>query len=348
MSGKINFFGDIGLFRKFEELNIDPFLQLQLPEADFNIGNLEFMVPKQKNGFFYDVQHHYSCSYEYAQKLTLNRFSAFGLANNHSLDYGLQGAEETIDLLNEKEVKHFGFSKDSGNTTTSIEFNGIKTALIGCVKTGRWTKEKYGFGPDTYQIEMIIELISSLKVSHDHVVVFVHWGTELVEVPDAEDVVNAKKMIDAGALAVIGHHPHVCQGIEKYKNGLIAYSLGSFLYVHEEELGFSKKNTNRLYSLCLNVEINKDGIKAFEPVFYKYNIKTKIPEVVNDSFIKNYADHLNNNIYNRKLFKNQFNKAFIQREFRSFFIRLKENPYRTILSYLKLINTRRLRKLTGI
>jgi hypothetical protein len=348
MPVKINFFGDIGLFKKFEELNIDPFDSIEMPPADLNIGNFEFIVPKNRNKFFYDVQDVYSCSYAYAEKLKINRFDGFSLANNHCLDYGLDGAKDTIALLREKGVKMFGFSEGPDFTTCSFEHNGLNIALIGCVKKGRWTKEKFGYGPDTYDPVKIIDLIRNLKNKNDHIIVFMHWGTELVEVPDAEDTVIAKKFIDEGALAVIGHHPHVCQGIETYKNGLIAYSLGSFIYVHEEELGFSKKNTNRNTSICLTLEVDKNGIIDYSPVFYRYNSVKKIPEMAGNKFGEEYSAYLNGIIYDKQVFKNQFKKVFFKRELKSFFLRFKNDPAGTLVTYIKLLNVKRIRKIFSI
>jgi len=62
------------------------------------------------------------------------------------------------------------------------------------------------------------------------VVVILHWGTELAEAPDHAQRAFARALIDAGVDAVIGHHPHVLQGIEKYRNGVIVYSLGNFVF----------------------------------------------------------------------------------------------------------------------
>lgn len=345
MPVKINFVGDIGLFKKFEELQVDPFTEIKLPTSDLNIGNFEFMVPKEKNKFFYDVQEKYSCSYKYAKNLSLEKFACFGLANNHSLDYGIEGATDTIKLLNEKKIKTFGFTTGDGYTTANIESKGVKITLIGCVKKGRWTKENFGYGPDTYNIQEICNQIQALKDKTDHIIVFVHWGTELVEIPDSEDVINAQKFIDTGATAVIGHHPHVCQGAETYKNGLIAYSLGSFIYVHEDEVGFNKNDKRRQISICLNLELDKKGIVKYNQVFYQYNILKKIPETLNNDFSTKYAYYLNSIIHNNKLFRRQYRRVFLMRELKSFFERLREDPAKTISAYIRLINLTRLKKI---
>lgn len=64
----------------------------------------------------------------------------------------------------------------------------------------------------------------------DFVVVNLHWGNEKADTPDVWQVQLAHQIVDAGADAVIGHHPHVLQGIEKYKSGVIVYSMGNFVF----------------------------------------------------------------------------------------------------------------------
>ena len=342
---KINFVGDIGIFRKYEELNIDPFDLIQLPGADLNIGNFEFIISQSGKPFFYDVQEQYSCNYSYLNKININKFDGLGLANNHSLDYGLNGAKETIAGLKNQKIEVFGFSENNDYSIGEFTHGDIKLAIIACVKKGRWSKQNFGYGPDAYDVDEIVDKIKLLKLKFDAVIVFPHWGTELIEIPDFQDTIHAKKFIDAGADAVIGHHPHIPQGTEEYGNGLIAYSLGSFIYIHEEELGFSSRNGNRYYSICLNIEIGKEGILNYKPYLYKYNALKKIPEVCNESETQEYFDFLNKNIYNRKIYKRQIFRVLVRREIKSFWERFKKNPARTLIQYIKFINPRHIKKM---
>ncbi len=334
---KINFLGDIGIFKKYQELNIDPFFEIQLPESDLNIGNFEFIIQKNRKKIFYDVQEKYSCSYDYLSKLKINKFHGFGLANNHSLDYGLEGALDTIDYIENAGIQVFGFSKNMNYSIGKFEVDGIKVGVIACVKKGRWSKELYGYGPDSYDNELIKELIFKNITNFDHIIVYPHWGTELISVPDVKDTLNAKKFIDAGASAVIGHHPHVSQGVEQYKNGIIAYSLGSFIYVHEDELGYSKRDTKRHVSICLNIEFNKSCITDYTCYYYRYNQNNKIPEKDDSESIKNFIYYLNDNIYNQNLYKQEIKRILVLRELFSFWERFKASPMKTIVNYSKHI-----------
>ena len=95
--------------------------------------------------------------------------------------------------------------------------------------------------------------------SSTYVVIILHWGTELATAPDRGQVAFAHACIDSGADAVIGHHPHVLQGIERYGRGVIAYSLGNFIF------GGNERDT---YATgVFEIRLGPGGVKyAFIPV----------------------------------------------------------------------------------
>lgn len=82
----------------------------------------------------------------------------------------------------------------------------------------------------TYDPTLLLEEIRTLKETCDYVVVYVHWGIERSERPEAYQRSLGQQYIDAGADLVIGSHPHVLQGIEYYKGKPIVYSLGNFIF----------------------------------------------------------------------------------------------------------------------
>lgn len=333
---RVNFLGDIGIFKKYEILNIDPFEQIQLPISELNIGNFEFIIPRERNKAYYDVQDDYSCSFEYLKSLQLKKFHGFGFANNHALDYFFEGAIDTIQYLNSLGITTFGFSNNGQYSIGRFEADGVRIGILACVKTDRWNKKYNGLGPNSYCVEIITNLIKENRKNFDHIIVYPHWGTELVCVPNHNDTINAKKFIDAGASVVIGHHPHVPQGVEQYRNRIIAYSLGSFIYIHEDELGYSETDLRRYYSICLNIEFGKNEILDFNCHYYKYNINKKIPEIIEKKAIGELVNFLNNNIYNAKLRKQEIRKILLLREMRSLWVRFKNSPFRTLINYSKL------------
>lgn len=335
----INFVGDIGLFEKYEERKIDPFSAIYLPNADYNVANFEFITPKEKNINFFDVQLKYSCNYNYFKKLKLEIFDIFSLANNHVNDFGANGVRDVLDIFEKKGIKHFGYSFNEKYNILIIEDNKIKFAFIGCINQGRWSKENNnGSGPDLLDSQKIIELISTLKIECNHVIIYPHWGSELIDIPPPNNVKIARSFIDAGASAVIGTHAHVIQGVENYKNGLIAYGTGSFVYVHQEEVAYDGL-VEREYSLCINIKFGTTGIIAYKSYLYKYNNQLLIPEFYEKlpEAQKTYLEFVNNNIENGDLYKKKVKSILLKRELFSFFIRFRKKPFRTLLYYTDYI-----------
>ncbi|MDO6604346.1 CapA family protein [Arenibacter palladensis] len=343
---RINFVGDVALFNVFEEKGIDPFKEVILPDSDYNIGNFEFIIPKNREKYFFDVSNNYKIGYKYFKQLNLDIFSAFSLANNHCMDYGVDGANDVIAVLNEKGIANFGFGSKEFNLL-KFTIQGISFAVLSFVKQGRWSRSnQQPIGPDSYKVGNIISEIKGLKQSHHHVIVFPHWGTELVDVPDPKDVIIARSFVDAGATAVIGHHPHIIQGIEIYNNGLIAYSLGSFIYVPEKESGFkSNQDKNRNYSICLNVSFDKGKILAFEDHSYLYNMKQLMPMPVKKEIISDYLKTINASIGDESLYKKRIREVLLKREIIAFFERFKESPFKTIKHYFGYIKIGHLKKI---
>ena len=81
-----------------------------------------------------------------------------------------------------------------------------------------------------WQHEKFLSEIRRLSKQHDWVLVYMHWGNEFIDVPSNQQIHAGRELIDAGASAVVGCHSHVLQPVEAYRDGLIAYSLGNFLF----------------------------------------------------------------------------------------------------------------------
>lgn len=153
---------------------------------------------------------------EYTNILKAGNIEACSLANNHSHDYGDQSYTDTIDALNDAGIVNFGYDRIG-----YADVKGVKVALIGTYELadGIGCKE---------------EMLNNIKAAQDAgaqlIVVFFHWGTEKETVPDATQVELGHAAIDAGADLVVGSHPHVIQGYEKYNGRYIVYSLGNFCF----------------------------------------------------------------------------------------------------------------------
>lgn len=151
----------------------------------------------------------------YARMLAFAGIEAVSLANNHTYDYGEQGYADTVAALSRENIVYFG-DQYLGRITAK----NVPIGLTGYL----------GFYADKNLKEQLASDITALKGEGRLVVVCFHWGVEGDYMPDGDQYELAHYAIDQGADIVIGHHPHVLQGIEFYKGRPIAYSLGNFAF----------------------------------------------------------------------------------------------------------------------
>jgi poly-gamma-glutamate capsule biosynthesis protein CapA/YwtB (metallophosphatase superfamily) len=158
------------------------------------------------------------------------------LANNHTMDYGWIGLQDTMDALDEHKLKHMGSGYDETEAFTPvyIEAKGMTVAFIGISRVLPETSWKAGARhpgvADGYNPAQAEKAIRAAKKNADLVVVLVHWGIERADRPDKFQTTLGHRLVDAGADLVVGSHPHVLQGFEFYKDKWIAYSLGNFVF----------------------------------------------------------------------------------------------------------------------
>ena len=349
MRATINFVGDVALFKESERREMDPFDLIELPDSDYNVANLEFPLSKKCIKNFYDVSSEYIVEYDYAKNINFSKFDLYGLANNHILDYGFEGIEATCDLIDESGSSYFGLSKSKEFNVYQKQINDVNFAFIAAVKNGRWNNGFGNIGPCIIykkELETTVTKLFSNKI-FDHIIIYLHWGTELVDAPIPEDVEFARSLIDGGASCVIGHHPHVIQGLEEYNKGLIAYSLGSFIYLSEFEKGNYDKAKIRDMSMCLNIRFDKNSIATYRAFKYIRNTNQITPEL--SSTFKNspYFIRICEAIGDSKYYSSKVRTFLLKRELLSFVVRFKENPIRTINHYFSYIKFDHLRKVLG-
>jgi len=204
-----------------------------LTAADVTFGNLEGVLvdggtpaKKCKNP---SACYLFRSPTRYAEHFRAAGFDVLSLANNHARDFGEEGRTATMQALDAASIHHSGREGDFA----SIEVNGLTVAILAYAVT----KESNMM----LDYELAEKTLASFAAEHDIVVVSFHGGAEGVDVtnlPFAEEeyygeprgdvVVFARRMVDAGADLVIGHGPHVVRAAERYKDRLIAYSLGNF------------------------------------------------------------------------------------------------------------------------
>ena len=153
---------------------------------------------------------------EYVKVLTNGSVEAANMANNHTYDYGEGSFKDTVNILEKNKIRTFG-----DDETVIIPVKGVNVGIFGI----------YELDDHEERIPQVKSDIAKLKKDGADIIVAVfHWGNELEQVPDDNQVMLAHLAIDEGADVVVGHHPHVLQGIDTYKGKTIAYSLGNFCF----------------------------------------------------------------------------------------------------------------------
>ncbi|MBZ4687243.1 MAG: hypothetical protein PWQ96_814 [Clostridia bacterium] len=226
-------------------------------------------------------------------------FDIVSLANNHAVDYDGEALLETISLLEKNNIKWVGAGKNITQALQPVimDKNGVKLGFLAFSDMAdifysysyrrifRATDEQSGVAP-MYE-EIMTQEVEKLRKKVDIIVVSLHWGREYMHKPEQEQRLLAKKLIDCGADLIVGHHPHVLQGIERYKHGLIAYSLGNFVFDQRHEV------TNQ--GLMLHVKFSPLGIENFEvlPLLIE-NCQVKLAEEEVKETILNKTMELSN------------------------------------------------------
>ena len=159
------------------------------------------------------------------------------LANNHSFDYGSQSLLDTLDTLDNADIKYFGAGRNLEEAMMPVymEVDGKIIAFVGAsraeknIMTPQATENEPGI-LRCYDTELFVETIKEAKKNADFVLAYVHWGTEYSHQLEDVQLTTSKEYLDAGADVIIGAHSHCLQGMEYYGEKPIIYSLGNYWF----------------------------------------------------------------------------------------------------------------------
>jgi D-alanyl-D-alanine carboxypeptidase/poly-gamma-glutamate capsule biosynthesis protein CapA/YwtB (metallophosphatase superfamily) len=189
------------------------------------------------------------------------------VANNHVGDWGKFAYTDTLARLRENEILYTG-GGESGNEAEEpavVERYGMRIGFLGFSDVGPdWMAANGSAGILSAKNPRFEEIIKNASEKVDYLIVSFHWGEEYEKVHNERQEELAYSAIDNGAKLVIGHHPHVMQDVETYKNGLIAYSLGNFIF----DQGFS---TDTMQGMWLEVRLRKSGAIEYKRNVVKLN-----------------------------------------------------------------------------
>lgn len=234
-----------------------------LRSADITVGNLE--CPISTHGTAEDKTYAFRAPLAAAESLAYAGFNLVNLANNHILDYGPLALADTLENLATQNVQAVGAGMNALETYAPVivEINGLSVAFLGFmdIPPGSYDYRSWETGPNQPGVawaheERVHQGVTAAKAQADIVIVLVHNGFEFMQQITSQQQKIAHLAIDSGASLVIGSHPHVLQRVERYKGGLIAYSMGNFVF---DNFLFPPN-----YSAILVVELSSQGVDDYE------------------------------------------------------------------------------------
>lgn len=233
------FAGDVTFANHFEQDIGDrfsyPFAKMKwFGDADISMINLE--NPLTTRGTPVIKEYNFQANPKYVKVLTDAGVDIVNLANNHIYDYGDDGVFDTIEYLDSAGIKHVGAGRNFTTACQPVLFTvkTLRVAYFGYFDSIKTMSLHFASdseaGPVNFNLEYLKNDIAAIRESVDVIIVNVHWGIEKSHEVQERQIALAHEAIDAGADVIVGHHPHVLQGVERYKGKIIAYSLGNFIF----------------------------------------------------------------------------------------------------------------------
>jgi poly-gamma-glutamate synthesis protein (capsule biosynthesis protein) len=203
-------------------------------EKDLALCNIECPIVNTSEGAPINKKYSFRADTEYIQGLLYAGFNIASVANNHTMDYGKSGFVKTIEYLEKDSIWTVGGGMNQRESFKPllIEKNGETFAVFAMLEfllEGTVYNEDKPY-PALGNIERLCQEIIKIQGDIDNIIVSFHWGKEGSFLPTSQQIDYAHRVIDAGADLVLGHHPHVLQSVETYKQKLIVYSLGNFIF----------------------------------------------------------------------------------------------------------------------
>lgn len=205
---------------------------------DITFINFESAITNIKKPVNPKKAYNFASNSNTAQELKNSSVEIVSLSNNHTLDYGQQGFIDTMNCLDKAKVLYVGGGRNYSEALQYkvIEVKGKKIGFIAFNRvipssTWRATEDKAGhIGLYDYELDKMLPYITEVKSKVDYLILALHWQGFPNENIPANFTKAGHKLIDAGVDVVVGTHPHLMQATEFYKNGMIFYSLGNFVF----------------------------------------------------------------------------------------------------------------------
>lgn len=192
--------------------------------------------------------------------LTSVPFDVACLANNHVFDHGFRGFYETLSVLRRNGVRTVGagMTYEEAVAPLTLTLKGRRVTVVNFSEGEDLTASRGGPGVCGWEIDRLAGLIREAKKRGDFVIAVGHAGLEYTPFPPPYVVAAFRALSEAGADCVVGHHPHVPQGLEVRRGRLIAYSLGNFVFWQETGLHYRKTG------FCLRLQVREGRLASYE------------------------------------------------------------------------------------
>ncbi|KOO46373.1 CapA family protein [Priestia koreensis] len=263
-----------------------------LKSTDLTAGNLETAVTTR--GSAQAKQFTFRSKPTTLQGLKNNGFDMVSIANNHTMDYGLQGLYDTITYLNRYGIGHSGGGKNEQEAFKAY-YKTVKGKKIAILAVSRVLPDASWFSGKTkpgiasaYQTSTLMSYVKQAVRNSDYTVVMIHWNKESTDYPESYARALGKQLVDQGVDAVIGSHSHTLMGMEYYKQVPIFYSLGNFVFTPSK----SPKGAETMI-----VKLKITGGKTYPQIIPAKIINGK-PTLMNAAYNKTIISKLNRLSYN--------------------------------------------------
>lgn len=328
--------GDFSPGGNFSGINYDPLAQISklIDDSDLVWSNLECAIP-----FGESPIKNNSCivpgDVEFLKNSIKSRKFVFSMANNHAMDYGLISLIKTKSLLNTWNTKVFGVGPNQQEAREPFftEINGVKICFLAYTSDKKWVGDHLKNIPGKYISILSEDSIAEVKKyskEADHTFVGLHFGREFIDYPIWDDMMIARRMIDAGASCIIGHHPHVIQGHEVHNGKPIFYSLGNFMFPPYTEPQVIRPGKKETKSILVKFELDKSKLNwQFYPT--RLNLSTKQVELIEGNEEMKIREKIKQISEVLKLDKEKYEHLFIKHLKKTSLLLILRGSFRNIL-----------------
>lgn len=235
---RIRFVGDVAVVGTLRDEVVghgfDPFAGLDgfLAAADLAVANLEAVLTDRERPpqpLDHDDVPILRSPPRTAELLEGAGVDVVSLANNHAMDFGPDGLRQTLAHVRAAGLAPVGAGA-TPDAARALHVSVVRGVRVGIVAAASTLNQHPAADAHVARVHSVTERVVAARGRVDVLVVFIHWGREYEPRPERSQRQLAQALIDAGADAVIGHHPHVLQTVERYRGKPIVYSLGNFTF----------------------------------------------------------------------------------------------------------------------